>query len=107
MMLNKKRFDPDILSFLIKKLRDAFLGKNFRVVLFGSRVRGDYTEQSDYDLAFDIEGISSSDWAAFAVEVREAIPTLHQVDLIWLQHCSKDFLERIKKEGQVIYESKN
>lgn len=46
-----------------------------RLVLFGSRARGDYRRTSDIDLA-----VSGGDIAGFIVEADEVIPTLLHID---------------------------
>ncbi len=53
--------DDDILELLseLKARLTRFLeGTTFRLVLFGSRARGDYDEDSDIDVAIIVEGLS-------------------------------------------------
>ena len=71
-----------------------------KVVLFGSRARGDYKERSDIDLAF--QGGNSS---SFILDVDEDTTTLLEFDVIDLDKpIRKELLESIRKEGVLIYE---
>ena len=66
-----------------------------KVILFGSRARGDFKERSDIDLAFC--GGSSSH---FILDVDETTSTLLEFD----KPVRKELLESIKREGVVLYE---
>ena len=71
-----------------------------RVILFGSRSRGDNRERSDIDLA-----IQGGDTVAFAAGVDEDIPTLLMFDVVDLDKTvQKELLDEIRKDGVVIYE---
>ena len=70
-----------------------------KLILFGSRARGDYKERSDIDLAF--YGGNSSQ---FILAVEET-PTLLQFDVLDLDKpIQAELLDSIKREGMVIYE---
>ena len=71
-----------------------------KVILFGSRARGDFKERSDIDLAF-CGGCSSH----FVLDVDEEMPTLPEFDIVDLDKpVRKELLESIKNEGVVLYE---
>ena len=71
-----------------------------KVVLFGSRARGDYKERSDIDLAFS--GGNSSE---FILTVDEETYTLLKFDVVDLEKpVGKELRESIEREGMVIYE---
>lgn len=71
-----------------------------KLLLFGSRARGDYQRASDIDLA-----AQGGDITQFALDVDEFTSTLLQYDIIDLDSIShKDFLLSIKKEGILLYE---
>ena len=71
-----------------------------KVILFGSRARGDFQRASDIDLA-----VSGGNVAMFAVDVEEETSTLLQFDVVNLDLDLQDkLLESIKKEGMVLYE---
>jgi predicted nucleotidyltransferase len=55
--------DP-IIDRIRSALRDAYGERLERVVLYGSRARGDASEESDYDIAVFIERIGSN-WEEF------------------------------------------
>lgn len=95
--------DP-ILDFVIRLAREHV--KPRRVLLFGSRARGDFTERSDYDIAVDESGNSDTSWARFSLSVRDEAPTLKSIDLVRLSQVDENFRSRILSEGKVIYDSK-
>ena len=71
-----------------------------RVILFGSRSRGDNRERSDIDLA-----IQGGDTVAFAASADEDIPTLLMFDVVDLDKpVQSELLEEIRTDGVVIYE---
>ena len=71
-----------------------------KVVLFGSRARGDYKERSDIDLAF--QGGNSS---RFILDVDEETSTLLEFDIIDLDKpVREELLDSIKREGILLYE---
>lgn len=71
-----------------------------KVVLFGSRARGDNTPASDYDIALFAEGISAEDKTCFLEEIEE-IETLHKIDALWVQprHKETEIYQNILREG--------
>lgn len=71
-----------------------------KVILFGSRARGDFKERSDIDLAF--QGGNSS---AFILDVDEDTSTLLEFDIIDLaKPMQMELRESIQREGVLIYE---
>ena len=71
-----------------------------KVILFGSRARGDYKEKSDIDLAVSGENIS-----AFSILVDENTSTLLKFDIVNLDaSVQQELLQSIEEEGIVIYE---
>ncbi len=71
-----------------------------RVILFGSRARGDYRRTSDIDLA-----VTGGDIPRFALNVDEETSTLLKYDIVNLDgSIQEELLESIEKEGKVIYE---
>ena len=71
-----------------------------KVILFGSRARGDHKERSDIDLA-----ISGGNTAAFAVDADERIRTLLLFDVVNLDGpVQPELLASIEKEGKILYE---
>lgn len=71
-----------------------------RLILFGSRARGDNKERSDIDLA-----VSGGNISAFAAAADEELPTLLLLDVVNLDVAvDEDLLQSIKREGIVLYE---
>ena len=71
-----------------------------KVILFGSRARGDYRRTSDIDLA-----VVGGDFASFALDVDEETSTLLEYDIVDLDEpMQPELLESIQKEGKIIYE---
>lgn len=73
-----------------------------KVILFGSRARGDNWERSDIDLA-----ISGGDRVRFALDVDEIeiVSTLLMFDVVDLDEpCNEELLESIQRDGIVLYE---
>jgi len=74
-----------------------------RIVLFGSRARGDAAPRSDIDLAIACPGADALRWSEI-VETAENAPTLLQIDLIRMDDAPFELLAEIAREGRVLYE---
>lgn len=71
-----------------------------RVILFGSRARGDNWAKSDIDLA-----VLGGDFTRFSLDVDEETSTLRLFDFVKLGgKVSPDLLDEIEKDGVVLYE---
>ena len=71
-----------------------------KVVLFGSRARGDYHRTSDIDLA-----VTGGEFDRFAVDVEEETSTLLEYDIVSLDRkMQPELKDSIEKEGRVLYE---
>lgn len=71
-----------------------------KVILFGSRARGDYKRTSDIDLA-----ASGGDFNRFALDVDEETSTLLKYDIVNLDMAiQKELILSIEKEGKILYE---
>ena len=75
-----------------------------KVILYGSRARGDAREDSDYDLAFVFPGDRRDRWVRFVVDLDDAAVTLLPVDLLNWNEASASLRERIRREGLTLYE---
>ena len=72
-----------------------------KILLFGSRARGDNSERSDIDLAVYAKGSIST----FIEEIELMTTTLLEYDITHITELTEDyFLEQINREGIVIYE---
>jgi predicted nucleotidyltransferase len=74
-----------------------------KVVLFGSRARGDEEERSDIDLAVVCPTATQKEWTAIWSDVDDA-RTLLSIDLVRLDKASDRIKESVMKEGIVLYE---
>lgn len=71
-----------------------------KVILFGSRARGDYHRASDIDLA-----VSGGDVDLFRLDVNEETSTLLLFDVVDLDlHLQEELREAIEKDGIILYE---
>ena len=76
-----------------------------RVVLFGSRARGDARPRSDYDFAIHASVLSHADWSRWCLETGESAPTLCTVDLVLASGpITEDLRQAIETEGVTVYE---
>lgn len=75
-----------------------------KLIVFGSRARGDHSPRSDYDIAVFDKMMSPLDKAYFRSEVDE-IATLKKIDIVFVQESDADeLMKSILREGVVVYE---
>ena len=71
-----------------------------KVILFGSRARGDYKRVSDIDLA-----VVGGGFVSFSLDVDEDTSTLLKFDIVNLSgKVQEELLRSIEEEGVVLYE---
>ena len=71
-----------------------------KVILFGSRARGDYRKTSDIDLA-----VSGGRIAHFQADIEEEVSTLLSFDIVNMDgRVQEELVDSIKREGKVLYE---
>ena len=71
-----------------------------KVILFGSRARGDFKRTSVIDLAAE-----GGDFDRFALDVEEETSTLLKYDIVdFSRPMQEELREAIRQEGIVIYE---
>ena len=71
-----------------------------KLILFGSRARGDNTERSDIDLA-----VSGGNAAGFYYEAENAAHTLLMFDVVDLdKKITSELRSEINRDGVIIYE---
>lgn len=95
--MNQTGIKPEV----IEEIRNIARKYNVeKVILFGSRARGDYSRASDIDLA-----IHGGDITRFSIEVDEETSTFLMYDFVNLDtDVQKELLESINREGVVLYE---
>ena len=76
-----------------------------KVILFGSRARGDADERSDIDIAILCPNANERDWFAIT-DALDNLHTLLEVQPARYNQASGEFRQRIEQEGIVIYESR-
>ncbi|HAC64803.1 MAG TPA: DNA polymerase subunit beta [Cyanothece sp. UBA12306] len=87
------------LEVIVKILQEEFRVK--KIILFGSLVKGNFTEKSDIDLA--VSGIPPEDY--FMVLARVNSLSNFPIDLKPLEALEPYFLQRGLETGECLYES--
>lgn len=88
-----KKLEEDIIRF-------AKRNSIQKVILFGSRARGDNSERSDIDLA-----VSGGDALNFYFDVEEEAWTLLMFDVVNLDEgISEELRAEINRDGVILYE---
>jgi uncharacterized protein len=77
-----------------------------RIVMFGSRARGDAMPRSDIDLAIACPRADPKIWSDI-VEAAEEAAKLLQIDLVRMDRAPSEPLTEIAREGRVLYERNN
>lgn len=76
-----------------------------RLVLFGSRARGDNRYNSDIDLA--VYGMPQENQSSFWMDC-EDLPTLLKFDIVHIHEgMNPAFLQNIEKDGVTLYAAEN
>ncbi len=88
-ILNK----PDYLDKIVEKIKQQINPR--KIILFGSRARGDAHKNADIDLAIESEGSI------------EKLSIYGPFDIVNLRKVSHDMRKKIEREGLVIYERKS
>lgn len=76
-----------------------------RIVLYGSRARGDHHDRSDIDLAIECPRATVSEWYELVELVEEHADTLLEIDLVRLDGLALEDPLRaaIERDGVVIF----
>jgi predicted nucleotidyltransferase len=91
----------DVLGQIIKLAAKYQITK---LVLFGSRARGDHSPVSDYDLAVFGPELSKCAKAEFSLDI-EDVATLKKIDIVFADdNATDDLMQNIEKEGKIVYE---
>lgn len=101
MIKNNNSFHPVIAEIVAKAKNEGFIEK---IILFGSRARGDHRPDSDIDLAFSFNPDKQNLWISFKSWIDHDSKTLLSLDLVNLNECSDQLKKQILKEGLCIYE---
>ncbi len=91
----------DILQAAVEALRSFTVVR--KIILFGSRARGDHKPKSDFDIAIDCPEAGPKEWINM-VQAVQAIPTLLSIQMIRYDSSSFELQARIQEEGVLLYE---
>ena len=98
----KDKNDISRYDFFQRICRLPFVDK---IVLFGSRARGDHHDRSDIDLAVFCDQASDEEWQQVLDCLREdRIDTLLKVDCVRFERSNAALKEHIMIEGKMLYE---
>lgn len=77
-----------------------------RIILFGSRARGDHNERADWDLAFYLTPLTSENWQEI-IDIIDEADTLLKIDAICYNTLKEDspIRKSIDKEGIIVHEN--
>lgn len=88
------------------KQQIAALGRDYgaaRIVLFGSRARGNHRERSDIDLA--VFGLPDEQHGVFLAGIDE-LPTLLKFDIVFVDPATSPvLLAEVERDGVTLYEA--
>ncbi|SMP15527.1 Nucleotidyltransferase domain-containing protein [Desulfurobacterium pacificum] len=76
------------------------------VYIFGSRAKGTYKYNSDFDIALEGEEKIPPATLAQIREELDNLPTLKSFDLIDLKRTSTKFAEAVKRTGVILYDGR-
>lgn len=74
-----------------------------KIVLFGSRARGDNSARSDIDIAIIAPTITNKEWLDLCEKINE-LDTLLELDVINFCTTNSELQNRINQEGKFLYE---
>lgn len=77
-----------------------------KIILFGSRGKGKFYRNSDFDIAVDKERPDIRIQRRISEEI-DNIAGLYKVDIVYLENVDETFKDLIIRTGKVIYERRN
>jgi len=77
---------------------------NSKIILFGSRAKGNNRPNSDFDVAVETEEPVPVRIKFNIQDELEALPTLKKFDILYLNEVDEDFKEIVLGTGRVLYE---
>lgn len=96
-----EQIEKDYLSILRKHVMQKMQGEDVKIYLFGSWARGIQRNSSDIDIAIEYK---SGEGYSRISELRESIEESsipYRVDVVDIRRVSKDFAEKVRKDGVV------
>jgi uncharacterized protein len=74
-----------------------------KIILFGSRARGDARENSDFDIGVQGRSCSEDAWNRLIVDIMEEPYTLYPIDLVEIEKLTEAYQDRINQEGVLLW----
>ncbi len=74
-----------------------------KIILFGSRARGDAEEKSDIDIAIICPSITDREWIDLCENIEKS-HTLLEINVIKFASAGKELQNKILQEGKILYE---
>lgn len=90
---------PELLHEIVDAVKQH--ARPQRIMLFGSRARGEWKERSDIDIAVFPEKGS----VVLAEPIDEEIRTLLRIDLVDFRNLSENFQQEVLQNGILLYEA--
>ncbi len=90
-------------SRVIKILISFFSKYNFidKVMIFGSRAKGNFTRSSDIDLAIFSKTMSSREFSRLRFNLDE-LPIFHKIDIIHFERVDSSLQKNIIEYGKIL-----
>lgn len=88
----------DVVYVLVEKLQPE------KILLFGSRAKGENKPYSDIDLAVELKQNVDFRLKRKIKELVEDISGIYSVDIVYLNECSENFKNIVYETGKVLYE---
>lgn len=83
---------------IYNKIKEIFEKYNYKFVIFGSRARGNYKNNSDVDIAV-LGNVSDEDETKIRIEL-DSIDMEYMIDIVFVNKVTnKELIENIEKEG--------
>ena len=95
---------PESVQNYVQVIANSNLTK--KIVLFGSRARGDFRENSDFDIAVDWLNNDMKAILQLKADLTERPITLYKIDLFDINNATPDYLNEINTEGKTLWQKK-
>lgn len=73
------------------------------IILFGSRARGTFRKNSDFDIAVKNKSCDENTWNSLLSDIQENPVTLYSVDIVEYEKLLQPYKNQIDKEGITLW----